>query len=100
METTHILFFQFSCGHEYFDNRVPGGVLDWHNCLCDSCQPYHAIIVVKHPCRPCGGSFRYFKDAPQIKLSEEEAARRIEQSSPLFPESYGHIVKTPSVSMS
>jgi hypothetical protein len=80
----HILFFQFSCGHDYFDYRVPGGVSDRDNCLCDSCQPYHAILVVSHPCRLCGGSFQYFRDAPQMRLSEQDAMTRIEHSVPLF----------------
>jgi hypothetical protein len=83
-ETTHMLFCQFSCGHEYSDKRVPGGVSDWENCLCDSCQPYHAIIVVDHRCRLCADSFQYFKDAPQIRLSEQEATRRMKRCVPLF----------------
>src|SRR6266487_490949 len=85
MRTMHTLFFQFSCGHEYFDHRMPGGVSDWEDCLCDSCQPYHAAIVVNHPCRHCGGSFRYFRDSTQIRLSEEEAEHRIKRVPHFFP---------------
>jgi hypothetical protein len=95
--STHTLLFQFSCRHEYFDYRVPGGVSDWEDCLCDSCQPYHAVLVVNHPCRHCGGSSRYFRDAIQIKLSDAETECRIQRAFPLFPKSYGHTVKTPSV---
>ena len=74
---THTLFVQFSCGHEYFDKRRAGSVSGCDNCLCDSCQPYHAVIAVNHPCRLCGGSFSYFTNTPQTLLSDEEAARRI-----------------------
>jgi hypothetical protein len=61
-ENTHYLFFQFSCGHEYCSNRASGSVSDWENCLCDSCQPYHAIVVVNHPCRHCGGFFSVLQE--------------------------------------
>src|ERR1700677_3354995 len=74
---THTLFFQFSCGHEYFDKRRAGSVSGCDNCLCDSCQPYHAAIAVNHPCRLCGGSFSYLTNAPQTLLSNGEAGRRI-----------------------
>jgi hypothetical protein len=80
----HTLFLQFSCGHEYFASRVPGGVSDWHHCLCDYCQPYHAIVIVNHSCGHCGGSFLYFRNDPQIRLSEEEARKRMEYRVPLF----------------
>jgi hypothetical protein len=81
---THLLFFQFGCGHEYYDSRRPGGVSDWNNCLCESCQPYHAAIVVNHPCRHCGGSFSYLKDALQAQLSEQEAQEKKNAGVPLF----------------
>jgi hypothetical protein len=98
--STHTLVFQFSCGHEYFGKRVPGGVSDWEDCLCDYCQPYHAVLIVNHPCLHCGGSFRYFRDAEQIRLTDDEASRRVAHVSPLFPEPYWQIMKEPSVSTS
>jgi len=84
MKTTHLLFFRFSCGHEYYDARVSGGVSERENCLCESCQPYDAVVVVNHPCRHCGGSFNYLKDDQQIRLSEEEAQRKLEVCLSLF----------------
>jgi hypothetical protein len=81
---THTLFFTFSCGHEYFDKRRAGSVSGCDNCLCDSCQPYNAVIAVSHPCRLCGGSFSYFTNTPQTLLSNEEAARRTIQMIPLY----------------
>jgi hypothetical protein len=81
---THTLFFRFSCGHEYFASRVPGGVADCENCLCDSCQPYHAVVIVDHQCRPCGGSFDCVRDARQTRLSDQEAMQRMANCNPLF----------------
>jgi hypothetical protein len=80
----HTLFFQFSCGHDYFDTRVSGGVSDCCECLCDSCQPYDGVVVVDHPCRFCGGSFSYLRNAPQIRLLEHEAEDKKKTSTPLF----------------
>jgi hypothetical protein len=82
--TTHTLFLQFGCGHEYFLDRVPAGVSDWLLCICDSCQPYDAILTVRHPCAICGGSMGFQKDDLQRKISGEEAATRISSGTPLF----------------
>lgn len=84
METTHLVFLEFACGHEYYFARVPGGVSDWENCLCNSCQPYHAVLTISHRCGACGGSFDYLSTATQIQLSEQEAALQKKTSTPLF----------------
>jgi hypothetical protein len=76
----HILFFQFSCGHEYFDTRRTACVSDLAVCLCESCHPYHAAVIVEHPCRICNGSFLYPVNVLQTKLSNEDAERRMEKS--------------------
>lgn len=81
--STHILFFQFSCGHEYFTERLSGGS-DWENCLCDSCQPYDGVLSVEHPCCFCGGSLAYLRDGRQTRLSEAEAKLKIIEAVPLF----------------
>jgi hypothetical protein len=69
----HLLFLTFSCGHQYYLPRVSGGVSDWSNCLCDSCQPYDAVLTINYLCRGCGGSMNYAKDAPQTRLTEQAA---------------------------
>jgi hypothetical protein len=91
MSEIHTLFFHFTCGHEYFMDRVRGGITDWSNCLCNACQPYHAVMSVDHPCGLCGGSFVYFKDDPQAKLSDEEALERTSNGVPFLGP---HLAKT------
>jgi hypothetical protein len=57
---------------------VPRGVADGENCLCNSCQPFDALVVVNHPCVRCDDSFSYLKDAQQTRLSEQEAQKKDE----------------------
>src|ERR1700686_679113 len=83
MSTTHTLFLRFSCGHDFFTKRCFGGS-DWENCLCESCQPYHGVLTVEHPCSHCGDSLAYLKDAPQIRLSETQARQRMTGAVALY----------------
>lgn len=80
----HLLFLKFSCGHQFCAPRVSGGVSDWMDCLCDSCQPYDAVLTIDHPCRGCGGSMNYSKNAPQTRLTEEAAKELRIKTNPLF----------------
>ena len=80
---THVLFFQFSCGHEYFMKRRLGGD-GWENCLCDSCQPFDGVLSAEHPCCLCGGSLAYFKDGLQTRLSEAEVRQKMTKAIPFF----------------
>lgn len=83
LATTHLLFLRFSCGHEYFVQRIVGGS-DWEYCLCESCQPYHGMLIVEHPCLFCGGSFDYRNDGLQVGLTEVEVKEELNRAVPLF----------------
>jgi hypothetical protein len=87
---THFLFLKFGCGHEYYFPRVSGGVSDWSNCLCDSCQPCDAVLTIEHPCRGCGGSMNYARNAPQTQLTQEAAEKLRTTCSPLFAPVVSH----------
>jgi hypothetical protein len=80
----HFLFLKFSCGHQFYALRVSGGVSDWMDCLCDSCQPYDAVLTIDHPCRACGGSMNYPRNAPQTPLTEQAAEELPTTCIPLF----------------
>src|ERR1700719_1531988 len=68
----HLLFLKFSCGDQCYNPRASGGGSDWNNCLCDSCQPYDAVLTVGHSCRGCAGSMSYPKEAPETRLTQKQ----------------------------
>ena len=83
MNKFYTLFLTFSCGHDFFMDRESVG-MDPSLGLCNSCQPYHARITVNHPCGLCGGSFRFFKDAPQTIVEDCTAEQNIREGTPLL----------------
>jgi hypothetical protein len=45
---------RFSCRHEYSMCRPDGGVTDVSRCICNSCQPYNAVLIFDKACFVCG----------------------------------------------
>jgi len=73
----YYMLLQFSCGHEFMDERPPDGISDPSRCICAACQPYHATLALDYPCAICGGpTVLRLRLAKQTRMTEREAEEK------------------------
>jgi hypothetical protein len=58
---THTVIVRYTCGHIWTLNRVPGGVSDYTDCLCESCSPWDGEAQSVNECKGCGGTGMFFR---------------------------------------